>query len=317
MIDQITVARLAQHPHLVPTVARWLESEWPAYYGGSGAGRALRDVESYCNEGSLPLGVVAFRDEAPCGFAALKSEPFANHADLMPWAGAAYVAPSLRGKGIGGRLFDELERQALALGYRRLYCATATSTSLLRRRGWHPLDRVAHEGETVEIFAKNLQSLHLALGTSDPGVAIEPMDRTAASLDFALSVKKLALGPYIFDRWGWNDALQRRNALDRWKRSQPYRIVHAGEAAGIVTLEEAWSRLVIDELYVLPPLHRRGIGSRVLRAVLAAAAERQVEVTLQCLKWNAGAVALYRRHGFDAVGETETHLLMASRCRRR
>lgn len=36
----------------------------------------------------------------------------------------------------------------------RVYCGTATATSLLRRSGWSELEFVRHEGEDLVIFAK-------------------------------------------------------------------------------------------------------------------------------------------------------------------
>ena len=147
---------LCRRPDVLPTVQRWFESEWPATYGAGGTRSAENDLLSYSHERELPLGLVAMRVGEPCGFAALKTEPFATHPRLGPWVGAAYVVPSLRGHGIGALLLRALELEAISLGHRRLYCATATSRTLLARGGWHLLEQVSHEGAQVGIHEKAL-----------------------------------------------------------------------------------------------------------------------------------------------------------------
>ncbi len=152
----LTIASLAERREAIAIVRRWFESEWPAYYGPGGPGDAQRDLQAYANLGALPLGLLALRDGVPCGFAALKREPFPTHPQLHPWAGAAVVPPAWRGKGIGRALLDALATQARVLGFDRLYCATATSASLLQRAGWDLMATVEHESRATGIYVKSL-----------------------------------------------------------------------------------------------------------------------------------------------------------------
>jgi len=89
----ITVSRLVEHPEVLPIVARWFQGEWPDWYGPGRFGDAERDVQSFANEGSLPVGVVAFSAGEPCGAAALKAESIPSHTHLAPWAAAGFVVP--------------------------------------------------------------------------------------------------------------------------------------------------------------------------------------------------------------------------------
>jgi GNAT superfamily N-acetyltransferase len=147
---------LAQATECLPIVQDWFEAEWPGHYGPGGAGDARADLQAYCRLDTLPLGLLAFLDGAPCGFAALKDTPFPHFEHLHPWAGAAYVRPGLRRLGIGQALIGRLEVEAAALGFDRLYSATATSASLLARCGWQRIDTAQHDGEAVGIFARML-----------------------------------------------------------------------------------------------------------------------------------------------------------------
>jgi len=111
-------------------------------------------------------------------------------------------------------------------------------------------------------------------------VQVVPIEKTAEQFDFALEVKRLALGPYVIEQWGWDED---SNATD-----------------GCVEIED---------FYILPSYQRRGIGTEVLTGILSEAKACKATVRLRCLKWNP-ARGLYARNGFVATSEDETHLYM-------
>ena len=151
-----TIARLVAHVDLVPELANWFKTEWPNWYGPAGSGIAENDLLAYANAGSLPVGVVAFRDGEPCGVAALKAEFIPSHAHLKPWVAAGFVKPSLRGHGIGAQLLAALEQEARNLGFSYIYCGTSTAKSLLQRRGWRLIEDINHDGKGLGIYQKTL-----------------------------------------------------------------------------------------------------------------------------------------------------------------
>jgi len=152
----LTVERLSLHPETLSTLAEWFISEWPDWYGPKGKGDAEADLRAFANHGSLPVGVVAFRNGLLCGAAALKAHSIPSHAHLAPWAAAGFVVPALRGQGIGAALLLALEDEARALGYSRIYCGTGGAASLLRRSGWSFIESVELEGKTVGVYEKAL-----------------------------------------------------------------------------------------------------------------------------------------------------------------
>lgn len=154
----IGFAYLAERRDLLPVLTRWFEAEWPDYYGLAGPGNAGQDLQTYANRDVLPVGLVAFHEGVPCGFAVLKSEPFPSHPQLFPWIGAAFVQPQLRRQGIGALLIEAMEREAMRFGFRKVYCATGTAASLLERRGWRVLTQVIHQDQPVAIYEKALQA---------------------------------------------------------------------------------------------------------------------------------------------------------------
>ncbi|MFD9606087.1 GNAT family N-acetyltransferase [Streptomyces sp. NPDC059970] len=74
-------------------------------------------------------------------------------------------------------------------------------------------------------------------------------------------------------------------------------VVADGEFAGCVTLRPVEHGLWLENFYLSPALQGRGIGTAVLRSLLARADEEGVTVRLDVLQGSA-ARALYERHGF-------------------
>jgi len=155
-VNPVVIEHISERQELLPTLQSWLEAEWTAHYGPGGQGNAQRDLLAYSNRRGVPLGLVAFRHGKPCGFIALKGEPFPSHPHLAPWVGAGYVEPSLRNQGIGRELLLAVEEEARTLGYAHIYCATSASFSLLERGGWHLIDRVQHESQQASVYGKAL-----------------------------------------------------------------------------------------------------------------------------------------------------------------
>ena len=154
--DTIRIELLASHPETLPILKLWFETEWSAWYGPGGSGDAEADLITYSNRNSVPFGMVAYRSDEPCGFAVLKSEAISGHAHLSPWAGAAFVVPHLRNRGIGTQLLSALEFEAKNLGYAHVYCGTTQAGNLLSRSGWREMSQVWHNGENVSVYAKAL-----------------------------------------------------------------------------------------------------------------------------------------------------------------
>jgi GNAT superfamily N-acetyltransferase len=150
----VEIAPLANHREHVPFLASWFVRQWPDWYGPGGRGDALGDLRAFAASASeIPCGLVVLQGNAPVGVGALKAESLPSHRHLGPWASAGFVLPSHRGRGHGAMLLRALVQHAGALGHGRVYCATATAESLLRRNGWSEVERVEHEGKPLTVFS--------------------------------------------------------------------------------------------------------------------------------------------------------------------
>lgn len=168
-VPKAIFALLVDHPQVQGTVAQWLVSSWPAWYGREGhdgLANALGEVLRYSQADALPLGIVATVDGMPCAFGALKRDLVPGFEHAQPWLGAGYVVPSMRGLGLGLRMVGALELHAARLGFTDVWCATSTAGSLMQRAGWSGAGTSELGGQGVGVFQRVLQ--HAAANTMRP-----------------------------------------------------------------------------------------------------------------------------------------------------
>ncbi|GAB3839809.1 GNAT family N-acetyltransferase [Dactylosporangium cerinum] len=89
-------------------------------------------------------------------------------------------------------------------------------------------------------------------------------------------------------------------------------IVTGGALAGCVALRPAGDCRWLEHFYLAAALHGHGIGSAVLRTVLARADADRAPVRLNVLQGSA-ARRLYERHGFTVESEDPVDVFMLRR----
>lgn len=77
-------------------------------------------------------------------------------------------------------------------------------------------------------------------------------------------------------------------------------------ASGDRIVGSAWvsddgRRLYLHHMAVLPELQGRGLGKRLMEAAVGVARERRMQMKLEVSEANAGAIALYRKYGFETL----------------
>ena len=149
------MARLADHREWLPMLARWLEQEWPDWYGPDGPGDAAHDLEEAAQHDGLPLAVVALDRGIPCGISVLRpTDAAAAQTGHAPWVGGGLVRADLRGQGIGARLLAAMEGEARRLGFATIYCSTTGAQRLLERGAWESIGTITHDGAPLAVYRK-------------------------------------------------------------------------------------------------------------------------------------------------------------------
>lgn len=121
--------------------------------------------------------------------------------------------------------------------------------------------------------------------------------------EFVYQVGKAALGPYVVELFGpWDDD-EHRQQLARRVQTGHYRIVVAdGQEVGLTSHEWHPTHLHLRQLFLLPRVHNRGLGARIVQDFQAEARDRGLPIHLRVLA-NNPARRLYQRLGF-VVTET-------------
>lgn len=108
---------------------------------------------------------------------------------------------------------------------------------------------------------------------------------------------------------GWDEKAQDAFFASALKHS-PHEVLYYDEQpCGYFSMEEHADFIELHELVLLPEFQGKGIGSKILNDAVELAKTKNLPARLQVLKENKAA-DLYRRLGFQTVGETETHLEM-------
>jgi ribosomal protein S18 acetylase RimI-like enzyme len=101
----------------------------------------------------------------------------------------------------------------------------------------------------------------------------------------------------------WNDERQRLFVAGAIASGEVEVITVGGRDVGWVQVRETGEAVLLGQLYVLPEFQGRGIGTAIVRDLLARAGTAGKPVDLGVLRNNGRARALYERLGFRAVRE--------------
>ena len=140
---------------------------------------------------------------------------------------------------------------------------------------------------------------------------------TDADRTLTYEITREAMRGYALQTWGcWDEEEQTRKHRDNYTPETHRLIVADDVVAGLVAIE-GWPDdphcLWLVKLYLLARFRGQGIGTQVLRGVLAEAAAAEPvtrPVRLRVLRVNTPAQALYRAHGFRVIKETPERLIM-------
>jgi len=104
--------------------------------------------------------------------------------------------------------------------------------------------------------------------------------------------------------FGWDEEREDAKFAAQFKLDDVRIITADGRDAGWIQTQSADSTVNIRQLYVVPPLQRRGIGTKILLRLIAEARDQGKATTLSVVKINP-ALRLYEAHGFRITHEDE------------
>ena len=128
---------------------------------------------------------------------------------------------------------------------------------------------------------------------------------TQDDYEFLRRLHHVVMRPYVEAIWGWNE--EKQDEIVRQDMAGPYLsiIVCAGKDIGQVSIERNDEKLSLVDLFILPECQGQGIGSAVIKSILAEADAACLPVTLRLFKTNP-AKQLYEQLGFRMETEDDT-----------
>jgi GNAT superfamily N-acetyltransferase len=152
----IEIAYLADHIEVIPTLAKWFQAQWPAYYAGRTPADIAQDFYAEANRTEIPIRLIAFVEGALAGTITLREQALQDFPEYQPGLGGLFVEPNQRGSGIGSALVSAGMQVAQEQGFTRIFTATSTANGILERLGWQPVQAVSHDGEPVNLYRCDL-----------------------------------------------------------------------------------------------------------------------------------------------------------------
>jgi GNAT superfamily N-acetyltransferase len=132
---------------------------------------------------------------------------------------------------------------------------------------------------------------------SDAEIRLELRPAGEGDFEAMLSLRLMAMRESL-ERIGRFDPDRARERLAReFRPSCTRHILRNGELVGYVVVIERPGELVLDHLYIHPQAQREGIGSWVMRQVIAEADAKTLPIAVKTLKLS-DANRFYERHGF-------------------
>ncbi|MHC4955727.1 MAG: GNAT family N-acetyltransferase [Planctomycetota bacterium] len=130
---------------------------------------------------------------------------------------------------------------------------------------------------------------------------------TRADLGFLRDVQFAAMRPHVERVYGaWDVEAQRERFHANTDPASHTVIEWDGEPVGCQWVRRHEDALELVRLYLLPAAQGCGIGTYLVKRLIAEAGTADLPVRLRVLKGNP-ARRLYERLGFVVIGETETH----------
>jgi ribosomal protein S18 acetylase RimI-like enzyme len=125
---------------------------------------------------------------------------------------------------------------------------------------------------------------------------------TAEHYDFALHLYLLTMRPYVQELTVWDEQEQRAGFAEQWKREEVRIISLDGNDVGWLQVAELPAEIRLQKFFILPQHQRSGIGSEILRNLVATWRPTGKKIVLRVLK-NNPARRLYERLGFSVIAE--------------
>src|SRR5437764_5079235 len=151
-IGKMTIEYLADHPEVLPIIARWQHAEWGHLRPNDSVEKRMERLRGSPDLDRLPLTVVALDDNGVLGSASLVAHDMETRTELTPWLAGVFVGDSYRRRGIGAALVRRVIAEAKRLKVPLLYLYTVHSEKFYAALGWTFQERTSYREQNIVIM---------------------------------------------------------------------------------------------------------------------------------------------------------------------
>jgi ribosomal protein S18 acetylase RimI-like enzyme len=130
-------------------------------------------------------------------------------------------------------------------------------------------------------------------------IALRPA--TAADSEFCFRLHKAAMVGYVTAIWGWDEKVQRDFHTRTFNPGHWQIITSGGADIGMLSVEYRPGEIYLARIEIYPRHQSRGIGARLISALIDEARWNGQDLVLDMLTANHRAQALYQRLGMREV----------------
>lgn len=127
--------------------------------------------------------------------------------------------------------------------------------------------------------------------------------------DFVFHVLETAMSGYLAKTTGWEKDKAYREHQQQFNPEGCRIIENSSQPIGAFKVTDRDTHLVLDFFYLLPGHQSMGIGTTLMKKVLAMATSHERKIRTRILKANGGAIHFFEQLGFRAQEEEGPHLV--------
>jgi GNAT superfamily N-acetyltransferase len=159
--------------------------------------------------------------------------------------------------------------------------------------------RLSVPGQAADPGRRQPRSAEAEPGRCMTGITLRPA--THADSEFCFQLHKAAMGGYVTAIWGWDEQRQRGFHTRGFDPGRWQMITADGADIGMLDVEYRPAEIYLSRIEVHPGHQGRGIGTRLISALIDEAAQKGQDLVLDVLAVNTRAQALYQRLGMTEV----------------
>ena len=147
---------LSNHRDAIPGIADWFHNEWSCRCPDRTRDDFEEIIRTRAISHGIPFALVAVNSSGVIGTVSLKIHDMVVRTGLGPWLAGLYVDAQWRGRGVGRRLVEAMEKTAAEMGFGEVFLYTSGAEQFYFRLGWRIMGQREYCGCPYTLMGRNI-----------------------------------------------------------------------------------------------------------------------------------------------------------------